>query len=49
MVDTDTLLNHHRQKLEDLIAEGADYDKILRQSQILDKYIAIKMQEINRR
>ncbi len=30
----------HTAKLEKLIAEGADYEKILKQSQIVDMYIA---------
>lgn len=47
MLDTDTLLNYHKRKLEQLIKNGEPYEKILKQSQILDEYINIKMKEIN--
>jgi hypothetical protein len=36
-------------KLEALIAANADYDKILRQSQKIDKYIVEEMKRINER
>lgn len=39
----------HTAKLEALIAANADYDKILRQSQKIDKYIAEEMKSINER
>lgn len=42
----DLLLNYHKRKLEKLITNDAEYDKILKQSQILDKYINIKMKEL---
>ncbi|HIU52172.1 MAG TPA: Spo0E family sporulation regulatory protein-aspartic acid phosphatase [Candidatus Merdicola faecigallinarum] len=35
----------NRLKLERMILEGEDYDKILKQSQKLDKYINIAMKE----
>ncbi len=35
-------------KLEKLISKNASYDKILKQSQKLDKYILIEMQHINK-
>lgn len=34
-------------KLESLIAQGADYDIILKQSQKIDKYIVEEMMRIN--
>lgn len=34
-------------KLESLIAQGADYDIILKQSQKIDKYIVEEMKRIN--
>lgn len=34
-------------KLESLIAQGADYDTILKQSQKLDQYIVEEMLRIN--
>ncbi len=34
-------------KLETLIAQGADYNKILKQSQQIDKYIIEEMIRIN--
>lgn len=45
---SDKLLNYHKRKLEDLIIKGENYDKILKESQILDKYINIKMKKINK-
>lgn len=41
----DLLIFRNRARLEKLIREDADYDKILKQSQLLDKYVAIKMRE----
>lgn len=35
-------------KLEKLIMEGAPYEKIVKQSRILDKYIAKQMLQINK-
>jgi len=43
----DILLNYHKRKLERLIDSNADYNKILKQSTILDKYINQKMRTIN--
>lgn len=37
----------HTAKLESLIAQGADYDTILKQSQKLDQYIVEEMLRIN--
>lgn len=37
----------HTAKLESLIAQQADYDKILKQSQQIDKYIVDEMIRIN--
>lgn len=37
----------HTAKLESLIAQEADYDKILKQSQQIDKYIVEEMIRIN--
>lgn len=42
------LLLKNTAKLEKLISENASYDKILEQSQKLDKYIAIEMKHINK-
>lgn len=40
----DTLVRlKHTAKLEKLIEDGASYDEILKQSQILDKYISMEM------
>jgi hypothetical protein len=44
----DTLVNYHKRKLEILINSGETYDKILKQSQILDKYINKAMKKINK-
>lgn len=35
-------------KLEKLIEDGAPYDKILKQSKKLDKYIIIQMKSLNK-
>ena len=43
----DIILNYHKRKLEFLINKGFSYDKILRQSQKLDKYINKKMSLLN--
>ena len=37
----------HTAKLESLIAQEADYEKILKQSQRIDKYIVEEMKRIN--
>ena len=39
----------HTKKLESLIAQGADYELILKQSQKIDKYIVEEMKERNKR
>lgn len=44
-----TLLIKNRAKLEKLINNNAPYDKILKQSKKLDKYIYIEMKYINRK
>ena len=36
-------------KLESLITSGADYQTILKQSQIIDKYVAMEMEKRNQR
>lgn len=41
----DLLIFRNRARLEKLIREDADYNKILKQSQLIDKYIVIKMRE----
>ena len=40
------LLYIHRRKLERMIEKEESYDKIVRQSQILDKYINRKMKKM---
>lgn len=42
------LILKHTAKLEKLIESNAPYDKIIRESQRLDKYIMIKMNVINK-
>ena len=37
----------HKAKLERLILENAPYEKILKQSQLLDKYIMMEMKRLN--
>ena len=39
----------HTARLESLIAQGADYKLILKQSQKIDKYIVEEMKERNKR
>ena len=39
----------HTARLESLIAQGADYELILKQSQKIDKYIVEEMKERNKR
>lgn len=41
------LVIKNRAKLEKLIENNAPYKKILKQSQLLDKYIVKQMKEIN--
>ena len=42
----DLLLNYHKRKLNKMIEESCNYDKILKQSQKLDLYINKKMKEL---
>ena len=42
------LILKHTAKLEKLIESDAPYDKIIRESKRLDKYIMIKMNVINK-
>ena len=42
------LLEINKKKLDDLIAENAPYDKILKQSQKLDKYITKSFIQMNK-
>ena len=41
------LISKNSARLDKLIETGAPYEKILKQSQKLDKYIAIAMKHIN--
>ena len=42
----DLILKYHKRKLENMILRNYNYDKILRQSRIVDKYINKKMKEL---
>lgn len=42
----DIIISYHKRKLEKMLDKNVDYDKIIKQSQILDKYINKKMKEI---
>lgn len=42
------LILKNEAKLEKLIASNAPYDKIVRQSQTLDKYVMIQMKYMNK-
>ena len=42
------LILKNKAKLEKLIASNAPYDKIVRQSKTLDKYIMIQMKYMNK-
>lgn len=42
------LITKNSARLDELIRKGAPYEKILKQSQKLDKYIAIAMRDINK-
>lgn len=44
---TDYLILKNSAKLKNLIESKAPYEKVLKQSKILDKYIVIKMKCIN--
>ena len=41
------LITKHRKKLENLIEDGASYEEILKQSQVLDEYIIKEMKKCN--
>ena len=43
----DIIINYHKRKLEKMIMNKIEYEKIVKQSQKLDKYISKKMKEIN--
>ena len=45
-MNVDFLIMRNKIRLEQMINENEDYEKILKQSQKLDKYINIKMKEI---
>lgn len=47
MGDMTLLRLKHTAKLEKMIAEGCSYEKILKQSEILDKYITYEMDRMN--
>lgn len=42
------LISRNSAKLNNLIEKGAPYEKIVKQSQKLDKYIMIAMKQINK-
>ena len=43
---TELLIIRNRAKLEQMIREDYEYNKIVKQSQRLDKYLNIKMREL---
>ncbi len=45
-MDVTLAIKKHRKKLEQMILDNEDYNKIVEQSQKLDKYINIAMQEM---
>ena len=45
---TQLLINKNRDKLTQMIEENQPYEKILKQSQLLDKYIVIAIKDINK-
>lgn len=47
-MDINLLISKNSTILDELIEKGAPYDEILKQSQLLDKYIAIAMNHINK-
>ena len=49
MKDITLLRLKNTAKLETLITSGADYETILKQSQIIDKYVAMEMARRNKR
>lgn len=42
----DLILKYHKRKLDNMILKNYNYDKILKQSRIVDKYINKKMKEL---
>lgn len=42
----DIIIQYHKRKLENMIEEHIDYEKIVKESQILDEYINEKMKEL---
>lgn len=42
----DLIIRYHRRKLENMIEKKVKYDRIVKQSQKLDKYINKKMKEL---
>lgn len=42
----DIIINYHKRKLESMLEENANYEEILRESQLLDEYIIRKMGEL---
>lgn len=42
----DLILKYHKRKLNNMIEKGYNYDKTLKQSQKVDKYINRKMKEL---
>ncbi len=42
----DIIINYHKRKLESMLEENVDYEDIVKQSQLLDKYIIRKMREL---
>ena len=45
-MDVTLAIKKHRAKLEQMILDNNDYNEIVKQSQKLDKYINIAMQDI---
>ncbi len=48
-MDVTFAIKKHRAKLEQMILDNEDYEKILKQSQKLDEYINIAMKEMAER
>lgn len=42
----DLIIRYHRRKLENMIEKKVKYDRIVKQSQKLDRYINKKMKEL---
>lgn len=45
-MNVDIKIKKHREKLEQMILDNEDYDKIVEQSQKLDEYINIAMKQM---